>query len=451
MSNRVLIADDEKGIRESLGQLLREEGYETVLAADGNEAIRAIDQMEIDLVITDIKMPGRDGLEVVARVREVSPQTLIIIITAYASIETAVAAIRQGAHDYIIKPLLFEDLLSKVNHLFQYRNLATENQMLRREIQMRFDFENIIAKSKVILDIFELIKKVAPTKTNVLITGESGVGKELVARAIHYHSRQRDKVFLPVNCSAIPENLLESQLFGHLKGSFTGAISNQEGLFQKARGGTIFLDEIGDMPLPLQGKILRAIEEKEILPVGSSMPSKVDVRILAATNRDLKAWVEEGKFRQDLYYRLNVVGIQLPPLRDRREDIPILVEHFVRKHNMELKKSYKGVDNRTMKLLMALPWKGNVRELDNVIEHSMILGEGEWITLSDLPGPLRGGEIRSPEAGENLREALKFYERVHIETLLKKTHNDKRMAADLLGVSLSSLYRKIEELDLQKS
>lgn len=448
MNNRILVADDEKGIRESLGQVLREEGYEVVLAADGNEAVRAIDAMEIDLAILDLKMPGVDGMGVMARAREVSPQTFVIIITAYASIETAVAALHEGAHDYIIKPLLFEDLLSKVKHLFHYRTLAMENQLLRREIEKHFDFERIIARSRVMLEIFEIIKKVAPTKTNVLITGESGVGKELVARAIHHHSTQKDKVFLPVNCSAIPENLLESQLFGHLKGSFTGAISNQEGLFQKARGGTIFLDEIGDMPLPLQGKVLRAIEEKEILPVGSTTPTRVDVRILAATNRDLKDWVERGSFREDLYYRLNVVGIQIPSLRERREDIPILVEHFVREHNIDLKKNFKGVDNRTMKLLMALPWKGNVRELDNVIEHAMILGEGEWITVQDLPGAVKGTEAQDFEAGDNLKEAMKFYERIHIEGLLKKTQNDKRKAADLLGLSLSSLYRKIEELDI---
>jgi two-component system response regulator PilR (NtrC family) len=448
MSDRILVADDEKGIRESLGQVLREEGYEVVLAADGNEAVRAIDAMEIDLAILDLKMPGVDGMGVMARAREVSPQTFVIIITAYASIETAVAALHQGAHDYVIKPLLFEDLLSKVKHLFQYRTLATENQLLRREIESHFDFQSIVARSKVMLEIFEIIKKVAPTKTNVLITGESGVGKELVARAIHHHGGQKDKVFLPINCSAIPESLLESQLFGHLKGSFTGAISNQEGLFQKARGGTIFLDEIGDMPLPLQGKVLRAIEEKEILPVGSTTPTKVDIRILAATNRDLKDWVEKGNFREDLYYRLNVVGIQIPSLRERREDIPILVEHFVRKHNIDLKKNFKGADNRTMKLLMALPWKGNVRELDNVIEHAMILGEGEWITVQDLPGAVRGTEVQNLEAGDNLKEAMKFYERIHIEGLLKKTQNDKRKAADLLGLSLSSLYRKIEELGI---
>jgi two-component system response regulator PilR (NtrC family) len=448
MSHRILVVDDEKALRESLGQVLQEEGYEVVLAANGLEALQAMEKMEIDLVITDLKMPGVDGLEVMAKAREFSPQTFIIVITAYASIETAVAALHHGAHDYIIKPLLFEDLLSKVRHLFRYRTLAKENQILRREIEKQFNFENIVAKSRVMMDIFELIKKVAPTKTNVLITGESGVGKELIARAIHHHSGQRDRVFLPVNCSAIPENLLESQLFGHLKGSFTGAVSNQEGLFQKARGGTVFLDEIGDLPLPLQGKLLRAIEEKEILPVGSSMPSKVDVRILAATNRDLKEWVEKGNFREDLYYRLNVVGIQIPPIRERREDIPILVEHLIRKHNLELKKNFKGVDNRTMKLLVALPWKGNVRELDNMIEHAMILGEDEWITLSALPGALQGRAFETPEAGDNLKEAMKFYERIHIEMLLKKTHNDKRMAADLLGLSLSSLYRKIEELGI---
>jgi transcriptional regulator with PAS, ATPase and Fis domain len=282
-----------------------------------------------------------------------------------------------------------------------------------------------------------------------LITGESGVGKEVVARLIHAHSLQKDHVFLPINCSAIPEALLESQLFGHTKGAFTGAVGAHEGLFQRARGGTIFLDEIGEMPLALQPKLLRALEEKEVLPVGATTPVAIDVRILAATNRNLKAEVEAGRFREDLYYRLNVIELAIPPLRERREDIPLLVEYLVRRHNQELKKAYKGVDNATMKVLMSMPWKGNVRELDNVLERAMILGNGEWITVADLPRWEVSEGVNPVPVGDNLKEAVQAYEKSHIENVLKKTGGDKKSAAELLGLSLSSLYRKLEEFGLR--
>lgn len=298
-------------------------------------------------------------------------------------------------------------------------------------------------------EVLGLIEKVAPTNATVLITGESGTGKEVVARLVHAHSEQKDKVFLPINCSAIPETLLESQLFGHTKGAFTGATGSQEGLFQRARGGTIFLDEIGEMPLTLQSKLLRVIEEKEVLPLGATTPLKVDVRIVAATNRNLKQEAENGQFREDLYYRLNVIGLSLPPLRDRREDIPLLVEYLVQRNNHELKKAYNGVDNQAMKLLMSLPWRGNVRELDNVLERAMILGGGEWITVADLPRSDAAAETRIEHTGDNLKEAVRAYERSHIENVLSKMDGDKKAAAEILGLSLSSLYRKLEELDVQ--
>jgi len=445
---RILLADDEDSMRESLAEVLVEEGYEVDMASDGLQALAAIDKAEYDVVITDLRMPGADGLAVLRRAREISPQTLVLLITAYASIETAVEALRQGAHDYILKPLIVDDVLAKVSHLFEHRQLAWESQMLRREVESRFDFEHmIIGRSPAFRQIVEVIRKVAPTNSTVLITGESGVGKEVVARAIHHYSHVHDKLFLPVNCGAIPENLLESQLFGHAKGSFTGAVTAQEGLFHRARGGTIFLDEIGDMPMSLQVKLLRAIEEKEILPVGTTTPIRVDIRIIAATNQDLKKRVEEGKFREDLFYRLNVVNIEIPPLRERREDIPELVVCLLRRHNLELKKSYKGVDNATMKVVMSLPWKGNIRELDNVIERAMILGEGEWISAADLPRSLaQEGAAQAPLVGDSLKDAVRAYEKGHIENVLRRTENDKRKAADLLGLSLSSLYRKIEEL-----
>jgi len=280
---------------------------------------------------------------------------------------------------------LLDDVLHKVRRLLEHKQQAWELQLLRREITRHLDFESLVGRSPAMKDLFELIKKVAPTNATVLITGESGVGKEIVARLLHSMSTQSDRVFLPVNCSAIPETLLESQLFGYTKGAFTGAITNQEGLFQRARGGTMFLDEIGEMPISLQPKLLRALEAKEVLPVGATVSIKTDVRLLAATNRDLKKEVEAGRFREDLYYRLNVIELSIPPLRDRREDIPLLVDYLVRRHNQDLKRSYKGVDNATMKVLMSMPWKGNVRELDNLLERAMILGNGEWITLNDLP------------------------------------------------------------------
>jgi transcriptional regulator with PAS, ATPase and Fis domain len=294
-----------------------------------------------------------------------------------------------------------------------------------------------------------LTKKVAPTNATVLISGESGVGKEVIARLIHSHSLQKEHVFLPISCSAIPEPLLESQLFGHTKGAFTGAIGTQEGLFQRARGGTIFLDEIGEMPLMLQPKLLRAIEEREVLPIGATTPVKIDVRILAATNRDLKKEIDAGRFREDLYYRLNVIELTIPPLRDRREDIPLLIEYLVRRHNQELKKVYKGVDNATMKLLMSLPWKGNVRELDNVLERAMILGNGEWVTPADLPRWDLPEGTRTPSLSDNLKESVQAYEKSHIENVLKKTNGDKKSASELLGLSLSSLYRKLDELGIR--
>jgi two-component system response regulator PilR (NtrC family) len=444
----ILVADDEAAVRDSLVEVLREEGYQVTGAEDGGAAIAAFSTRDFDLVISDLRMPNVDGIGVLRHAREVSPQTLVVLMTAFATIDTAIEALRSGAQDYILKPLVFEDILHKIAYLLKNRQVAWENQFLRSQLARQWDFDKLVGRSAAMLEVVERARRVASTPTTVLITGESGVGKEVVARAIHHFSERRDAIFLPINCTAIPDTLLESQLFGHRRGSFTGAVTNEEGLFQRARGGTIFLDEIGDLPLNLQVKLLRTIEAKEVLPVGATTPVKVDVRLIAATNRGLEEMVAEGKFRDDLYYRLNVFGIEIPPLRRRREDIPVLIEHFVAKHNRELKKNFKGVDGGTLKLLMSLPWKGNVRELDNVIEHSMILGDGDWIAVRDLPRALqREVELTTP-ADDNLRDALRAYEKAHIVAVLARAHNDKKRAAEQLGVSLSSLYRKIEELEI---
>jgi DNA-binding NtrC family response regulator len=347
----------------------------------------------------------------------------------------------------MLKPLIFDDVLRKVRHLMSHRKLAWENQLLRREIDGHFTPDRPLGRTPAMQEILVMIKKVAPTPATVLVTGESGVGKEVVARTIHANSLAKDNVFLPVNCSAIPENLLESQLFGHMKGSFTGAVSSQEGLFQRARGGTIFLDEIGEMPLSLQPKLLRVLEEKTVLPVGSTTPVRVNVRIIAASNRDLQAEVENARFRDDLYYRLNVFEIHIPPLRKRLEDLPGLVEHLIQRHNLEMKMNYKGVDSATMRILMSLPWKGNIRELDNVLERAMILGDGEWIRPADLPGQQSDGGDFALE--DNLTKAVELYEKSHIERTLNKAGGDKSRAADMLGLSLSTLYRKIEKLGIE--
>jgi transcriptional regulator with PAS, ATPase and Fis domain len=313
---------------------------------------------------------------------------------------------------------------------------------------MEFNFDNIIGKSKAIRDVLEMVRKVANTTATVLITGDSGTGKELIALALHGHSDRRDKLFLPVNCGALPETLLESLLFGHMKGSFTGAFANQEGLFEKAQGGTIFLDEIGEIPSHLQVKLLRALEAKEILPIGNTTPRHIDVRVLAATNRNLKNEVGAGRFREDLYYRLNIMEIHIPPLKDRPEDIPLLVDHLIKKHNPELKKNFKGADAEVLRVLMSLPWKGNVRELDNVIEHTMILAEGDMIACKDLPAAVTESSMENPGFTLCLKDALKNFEKQHIVRVLEQVGQDRREAAKLLDISLSSLYRKIEELEI---
>lgn len=452
LSGTVLVAEDQETARKNICRFLQQEGYRVEEAADGEAAIEAISSMDFDLVLTDLMMPGADGLAVLRHTREIAPNTLVIVTTAYASVESAVEALRLGAQDYILKPIIFEDLSSKVHHLMEYKNLAWEIQMLRRELNRSRDLSNLVGNSRAMKEIFTLIEKVAISDSTVLITGESGVGKEVVAATMHSRSPRREKVFLPVNCSAIPDTLLESQLFGHVKGAFTGALSSQEGLFQRARGGTIFLDEIAELSPLLQPKLLRAIETKEILPVGATQPVQVDVRVMAATNRDLKEECQHGRFREDLYYRLNVINIHIPPLRERREDIAPLVDYLIRRHNVDMKKQYKGAENTAIRILMSLPWKGNIRELDNVLERAMILGNSEWITADDLPSvDTSDGNQIFYSGPHELKGALRAYEKMHIENVLKETKGNRGEAAKLLGLSRSSLYRKLESLGIDRN
>lgn len=448
MNGTILVAEDEALARKNICRVLQQTGYQVREACDGEAALAAVDTTDFDVVLTDIKMPGADGLAVLKRVREVSPQTFTLMMTAFASVDTAVEALQLGAHDYLLKPIVFEGLLRKIHVLMEHRDQAWELQHLRREVNRCTDpTELLVGRCQVMRELYTLIEKVALSSMTTLVTGESGVGKEVVARAIHLRSPRAEKIFLPVNCGAIPETLLESQLFGHVKGAFTGAVASQEGLFQRARGGTMFLDEIGELPASLQVKLLRVIEEKEVLPVGATTPAPIDVRIIAATNRDLAREVEAGRFRDDLYYRLNVITIYILPLRARQEDIPLLVEHFIRLYNRELKKAYKGVDNAAMRILLSLPWKGNIRELDNALERAMILGNGEWITPAELPQTgMPTEENQLQPVGRRLKESVAVYEKSLIESVLRETEGDRTRTAELLGLSRSSLYRKVEQL-----
>jgi len=449
VKSKVLIVDDERSIRDSLKVVLEEEGYLAQSAADGKQALELLDQQDFDILITDLKMPEIDGLELTKRCLQAYPQTAVMIITAYGSLDSAIQALRLGAQDYILKPFDFDDVLLKVQRIKRQKEIMLENKALRREIHGRYDFSNIIGQSPQMQKVFDLIRKVARTKGNVLITGKSGTGKELVARAIHFNSDRANKPFVAVNCGAIVGTLMESEFFGHKKGAFTGAIQDKDGYFKIADGGTLFLDEVGDIPIHLQVKLLRAIEEGTITPVGATASLDVDVRIIAATNRDLMKDMEEGRFREDLYYRLNVVEIKLPSLNERREDIPLLVHHFIKKYNKELNRNILGTDNETMRILMNYSYKGGIRELENVIERALILCEGDYITKQDLPPNMIGQDYDS-HMPDRLKDAVAAFERKHIINMLQRTNNDKEKAAKLLDISLSSLYRKMDELNIKK-
>ena len=446
---RILVVDDEPLIRKTLAEFLTSEGFVVDAAASAEEALERAAERAYDVALCDVQLPGLDGLELLERLLKVSPRTFVLLITAYATVESAVEAFQRGAHDYLMKPILLDEVLGKIRRMLAYRDLYQENQDLRRELSRRHDPERIVGGGPAMRRVFELVRKVGPARSIVLITGESGTGKELIARAIHRLAPDPDARFIAVNCAAIPNDLLENQLFGHRKGAFTGADRDSAGVFVHAGPGTVFLDEIAELSAATQAKLLRAIEQKEVLPVGANEPVRVEARVLAATNKDLRKQVELGRFRDDLFYRLNVVTIDLPPLRERREDIPDLVEFLLAKHARELGKRITGVTHETMQLLRSCPWRGNVRELDNVLQRAVILGEGPLVTPADLPPDLAPQES-DPSAVDELGEAVKRFEKQHIERVLRQTP-DKKEAARRLGMGLSSLYRRIGELGIQAS
>lgn len=441
----VLIVEDEELMRSILRQLIEGEGYRVFTADSAESALAVFSSNRIDVTLTDIKMSGRDGLALLDQIKAADEEAIVIIMTAYSSVDTAVAALRKGAYDYITKPFVNDDLIQTVRNALSHRRLFQENRYLRRELRRQRADAEIIGQSEAIRAVFDLVEKVSSTSANVLIEGESGTGKELVARAIHFQSDRADKPFLAINCGALPESLLESELFGHVKGSFTGAVADKIGYFRSAAGGTLFLDEVGDMPPALQVKLLRALQEREVTPIGSSVPVRFDARIIAATNKRLETEMAAGRFREDLYYRLNVVEIDVPPLRERREDIPVLVEHFISSSARRQGIVEKEVSPAAKELFNNYDWPGNVRELEHVIERALILS-GDQIDVNDLPVKLTGNT--SSAAGDDKFKSLDQVEREYILEVLESVSQDKAVAAKILGIDLSTLYRKLKRYEI---
>ncbi len=448
----ILIVDDEKNYLVILSAVLEEEGFETLTANSGHEALEILKNSDVDLVLTDMKMPSMDGIELLENIKTKDPDLPVIMMTAYGTVEKAVEAMQKGAYNYILKPFENEKLIIYVNKAIAMYRLVKENRYLRKAIESQYSFGNIIGKSKAMRDVFETIRKVAPTTATVLIEGESGTGKELVAKAVHFNSERRKKPFVAVNCSALAENLLESELFGHERGAFTGAVAMKKGRFELADGGTLFLDEIGELSQNLQVKLLRVLQEKVFERVGGVKPVSVNIRIIAATNKKLREEVDEGRFREDLYFRLNVVHIVLPPLRQHPEDIRLLVSHFIKKYGNERRSDIPvtGVDREVERLFYDYRWSGNVRELENVIERAMIMCSGETIRVSDLPKDFRENVytpyyLEGIPANAKLYESLAMVEMKMIERAMMMTNNVQSHAAELLGIGKSGLSQKIKK------
>jgi DNA-binding NtrC family response regulator len=443
----ILIAEDEDLMRAILTRLVEEAGYRTVAVSNAEEALERFASEDVALTLTDIRMAGLDGLALLDRLKDIDAEALVIVMTAYSSVDSAVAALRKGAYDYITKPFVNEDLLQSVKNALRQRELFRENRQLRRELDRRYSFSEIIGTSTALHAVFRLVEKVAATNTNILIQGESGTGKELIARAIHHNSPRADRPFVAVNCGALPETLLESELFGHTKGAFTGAVAAKPGLFRSAEGGTVLLDEVGEISPAMQVRLLRALQEHEVTPLGSNVAVPFDARIICATNRDLEKEVSEGRFREDLFYRLNVIEIHLPPLRERREDIPLLARHFIMRTAREQQREEKGVEQAAMSALINYRWPGNVRELQNAIERAFTLS-GDQIDPDSLPPRVREAASAAPVRDpDGLRPTLAEIERRHIFETLASVNQDKARAANILGIDLSTLYRKLKRYD----
>jgi two-component system, NtrC family, response regulator PilR len=448
---RVLVVDDERSMRDLLSIMLKQSGYHVVAADGGEEAVAALAQEPFDLVITDLRMRKVDGIAVLRAAKEHSPHTVVLVVTAFASTETAVEAMKLGAYDYITKPFKLDEIRLIIANALERKRLQDENVALKRQLRKERGFEHFIGKSRSMLEIFETIRKTADSGSTVMVTGESGTGKELVAQAIHGESARRQGPFVSVNCGAVPENLMESELFGHMKGAFTGAIATTEGLFAAAHGGTLFLDEITEIPQSVQVKLLRAIQEREIRRVGDVKDMKIDVRLIAASNRDLAKTMAEGTLREDLFYRLNVIPIQLPPLRERREDIPLLVAHFIQKICRETGKDVRGVTPEALAILESHAWPGNIRELENVIERAIVLGGGPMVRPEALPPTLRSPSsvhdvpVEIPEGGLDLEATIDRIEQRYIELALARAGGVQTRAAELLGVSFRQFRYKLHK------
>ena len=447
MTTSIMVVDDEASVRTSLEKVLSRAGYVTRSAASGSDALKQLSSKTVDLILSDMKMADVDGLELLRQVRKKYPRTEVVLLTGYGTVEKAVEAMKEGAYDFITKPFKRAVILKTVERALEKKTLSQENEYLRAQLGKSKPYDTIIGKSRALQDVLEMVERVAPLTSTVLITGDSGTGKELIARALHRKSNRANKRFVPINCAAMPETLIESELFGHMRGSFTGALRDKEGLFKVAHGGTLFLDEILSVPLNLQVKLLRAIEQKEILPVGSTDSQLIDVRIVAATNKNLASEVDKGHFREDLYYRLNVVGITIPPLRERAEDIPELLEHYIRIYNLQLNKKVQGIDGRTLQILMDYEWKGNVRELENAVERAMILCDNDKLSCRHFPHLITHNHHPHDVDGD-LKSAVRSFEQERIIRAIEISNQDKTKAAHILGLSLSSLYRKIAELGI---
>ncbi len=443
---RIVVADDERVARESLAQILVEDGYEVLMASSGDQALRLVAEESPDVLLTDLKMQGMDGHELLSQVRKAHPDTAVVIMTAYGTIRSAVEALREGAEDYLTKPVDVEEIEHLLSRILQKRRLLAETRLLRARLDDAYRFESIIGRSPPMLEIFRLVEQVAPSQASILITGDSGTGKELIAQAIHQRSLRRDAPFVKVSCAALPETLLESELFGHERGAFTGALSRRAGRFEIAAGGTVFLDEVGDIPLGMQVKLLRFLQEKQFERLGGNRTLTVDVRVLAATHRELPALIQEGKFREDLYYRLNVIEIRMPPLRERTEDIPLLVDFFVRKFAAANDKPIQGVTDEVVAALKGYAWPGNVRELEHAVERAVILARGERLELSlfpTLPQPHASPDARKGPAvpGATLEEI----ERDAILKTLEAAGGSTSRAATMLGISPRTIQYKLKQ------